>query len=42
PQYLAHKNVICLGGTWQIYKQLIENKDWQAIEELARQAREVK
>ena len=38
PNYLALKNVICVGGTWMLDKQLIENKDWQAIEALARQA----
>ncbi|MEI8606407.1 bifunctional 4-hydroxy-2-oxoglutarate aldolase/2-dehydro-3-deoxy-phosphogluconate aldolase [Pseudoalteromonas sp. B160] len=42
PSYLALSNVICVGGTWMLDKQLIENKDWQAIEALARQASEVK
>jgi 2-dehydro-3-deoxyphosphogluconate aldolase/(4S)-4-hydroxy-2-oxoglutarate aldolase len=42
PDYLALKNVICVGGTWMLDKQLIESKDWQAIEALARQASEVK
>ncbi|RZF94245.1 bifunctional 4-hydroxy-2-oxoglutarate aldolase/2-dehydro-3-deoxy-phosphogluconate aldolase [Pseudoalteromonas sp. CO302Y] len=42
PNYLALENVICVGGTWMLDKQLIENKDWQAIEALARQASEVK
>ncbi|MBH0071169.1 bifunctional 4-hydroxy-2-oxoglutarate aldolase/2-dehydro-3-deoxy-phosphogluconate aldolase [Pseudoalteromonas sp. NZS127] len=41
PNYLALNNVICVGGTWMLDKQLIENKDWQAIEALARQACEV-
>ncbi|WP_372762601.1 bifunctional 4-hydroxy-2-oxoglutarate aldolase/2-dehydro-3-deoxy-phosphogluconate aldolase [Pseudoalteromonas sp.] len=41
PNYLALNNVICVGGTWMLDKQLIENKDWQAIESLARQACEV-
>ena len=41
PNYLALNNVICVGGTWMLDKQLIENKDWQAIETLARQACEV-
>lgn len=40
--YLALSNVICVGGTWMLDKQLIENKDWQAIEALARQASEIK
>ncbi|MDP2634832.1 MAG: bifunctional 4-hydroxy-2-oxoglutarate aldolase/2-dehydro-3-deoxy-phosphogluconate aldolase [Pseudoalteromonas sp.] len=42
PNYLALSNVICVGGTWMLDKKLIENKDWQAIETLARQASEVK
>ncbi|MBE0368785.1 bifunctional 4-hydroxy-2-oxoglutarate aldolase/2-dehydro-3-deoxy-phosphogluconate aldolase [Pseudoalteromonas aurantia] len=42
PKYLALKNVICVGGTWMLDKQLIANKDWQAIEALAKQASEVK
>ena len=41
PNYLALSNVICVGGTWMLDKKLIENKDWQAIETLARQACEV-
>ena len=42
PNYLALSNVICVGGTWMLDKQLIANKDWQAIEALARQASEIK
>ncbi|KZN36452.1 bifunctional 4-hydroxy-2-oxoglutarate aldolase/2-dehydro-3-deoxy-phosphogluconate aldolase [Pseudoalteromonas luteoviolacea] len=42
PKYLALKNVICVGGTWMLDKALIANKDWQAIEALAKQASEVK
>ncbi|WP_105168682.1 bifunctional 4-hydroxy-2-oxoglutarate aldolase/2-dehydro-3-deoxy-phosphogluconate aldolase [Pseudoalteromonas sp. T1lg23B] len=42
PKYLALNNVICVGGTWMLDKQLIANKDWQAIEALAKQASEVK
>ncbi|ALU41701.1 bifunctional 4-hydroxy-2-oxoglutarate aldolase/2-dehydro-3-deoxy-phosphogluconate aldolase [Pseudoalteromonas rubra] len=41
PNYLALSNVICVGGTWMLDKTLIANKDWQAIEALARQASEV-
>ncbi|MCG7535954.1 bifunctional 4-hydroxy-2-oxoglutarate aldolase/2-dehydro-3-deoxy-phosphogluconate aldolase [Pseudoalteromonas sp. OOF1S-7] len=41
PNYLSLKNVICVGGTWMLDKTLIANKDWQAIEALARQASEV-
>lgn len=39
--YLALPNVECVGGTWMLDKQLIANKDWQAIEKLARQASNV-
>ncbi|MFY8273344.1 bifunctional 4-hydroxy-2-oxoglutarate aldolase/2-dehydro-3-deoxy-phosphogluconate aldolase [Pseudoalteromonas sp. SSDWG2] len=38
PQYLALNNVVCVGGTWMLDKTLIDNQDWQAIEQLARQA----
>lgn len=38
PQFLALDNVACVGGTWMVDKQLIKDKNWQAIEELARQA----
>ena len=42
PKYLALNNVVCVGGTWMLDKELIANKDWQAIEALAKQASEVK
>lgn len=42
PKYLALDNVVCVGGTWMLDKALIANKDWQAIEALAKQASEVK
>ncbi|ALO41789.1 bifunctional 4-hydroxy-2-oxoglutarate aldolase/2-dehydro-3-deoxy-phosphogluconate aldolase [Pseudoalteromonas phenolica] len=42
PKYLALNNVVCVGGTWMLDKELISNKDWQAIEALAKQASEVK
>jgi 2-dehydro-3-deoxyphosphogluconate aldolase/(4S)-4-hydroxy-2-oxoglutarate aldolase len=41
-KYLALNNVVCVGGTWMLDKELIANKDWQAIEALAKQASEVK
>jgi len=41
PNYLTLPNVVCVGGSWMLDKELIANKDWQAIEELARQASEV-
>jgi len=37
-QYLALKNVVCVGGSWMIPAALINDKNWQAIEDLARQA----
>ena len=42
PKYLALNNVVCVGGTWMLDTELIANKDWQAIEALAKQASEVK
>ncbi|MFC3034076.1 bifunctional 4-hydroxy-2-oxoglutarate aldolase/2-dehydro-3-deoxy-phosphogluconate aldolase [Pseudoalteromonas fenneropenaei] len=42
PTYLALNNVVCVGGTWMLDKQLIANKDWQAIEALAKQASQLK
>ena len=41
-KYLALNNVVCVGGTWMLDKELIANKDWQAIEALAKQASKVK
>ncbi len=38
PEYLALPNVVCVGGTWMIPKDLIEAGDWQGIETLAREA----
>ncbi|MEO2279227.1 bifunctional 4-hydroxy-2-oxoglutarate aldolase/2-dehydro-3-deoxy-phosphogluconate aldolase [Pseudoalteromonas pernae] len=42
PQYLSLDNVVCVGGTWMLDKTLIEQQDWQAIEQLARQASQLK
>ncbi len=42
PQYLSLDNVVCVGGTWMLDKTLIEKQDWQAIEQLARQASQLK
>lgn len=36
--YLALPNVACVGGTWMAPKALIEAKQWDEIETLARQA----
>ncbi len=38
PEYLAMKNIICVGGSWVAPQNLIDAKDWKAIEELAREA----
>lgn len=36
--YLALSNVACVGGTWMLDKNLIKNKDWAGITQLAVQA----
>jgi len=36
--YLALHNVMCVGGTWLTPTDLVQQKNWQAIEELAKQA----
>lgn len=36
--FLALKNVLCVGGTWMLDKALIEAKNWSAIEASARAA----
>jgi 2-dehydro-3-deoxyphosphogluconate aldolase/(4S)-4-hydroxy-2-oxoglutarate aldolase len=36
--YLALPNVICVGGSWMLPRNLITNKDWRAIETLAQDA----
>jgi len=36
--YLALDNVMCVGGTWLTPANLVQQKNWQAIEELAKQA----
>jgi 2-dehydro-3-deoxyphosphogluconate aldolase/(4S)-4-hydroxy-2-oxoglutarate aldolase len=36
--YLALKNVVCVGGTWLAPKHLVDSQDWAAITELARAA----
>ncbi|MDQ7049247.1 MAG: bifunctional 4-hydroxy-2-oxoglutarate aldolase/2-dehydro-3-deoxy-phosphogluconate aldolase [Enterobacterales bacterium] len=37
-QYLQLDNVVCVGGTWMLTKQLIQQKNWSAITQLAKQA----
>ncbi|XQW86805.1 bifunctional 4-hydroxy-2-oxoglutarate aldolase/2-dehydro-3-deoxy-phosphogluconate aldolase [Thalassotalea piscium] len=36
--YLALKNVACCGGSWLVSDEIIANKDWGKITELAKQA----
>ncbi|MCX2961183.1 bifunctional 4-hydroxy-2-oxoglutarate aldolase/2-dehydro-3-deoxy-phosphogluconate aldolase [Rodentibacter caecimuris] len=36
--YLALKNVLCVGGTWFVPKELIEKGDFEQIHQLAKQA----
>jgi 2-dehydro-3-deoxyphosphogluconate aldolase/(4S)-4-hydroxy-2-oxoglutarate aldolase len=36
--YLALKNVVCVGGTWLAPNHLVDSQDWAAITELARAA----
>lgn len=38
PAYLRLPNVITLGGSWMVPRQLVETGDWVGIENLARQA----
>ncbi|MDR5899718.1 bifunctional 4-hydroxy-2-oxoglutarate aldolase/2-dehydro-3-deoxy-phosphogluconate aldolase [Halomonas vilamensis] len=39
-EYLALENVMCVGGSWLTPKALIDEENWAAIRELARQAAE--
>lgn len=36
--YLALSNVACCGGSWLVTDEIIKNKDWSKITELAKQA----
>ncbi len=36
--YLALKNVACVGGSWLVPADVIEQEDWQKITDLAREA----
>jgi len=38
PQYLSLPNVVCVGGSWVTPEDLVAAGDWQAIEQLAREA----
>ncbi|MCG6114444.1 MAG: 2-dehydro-3-deoxy-phosphogluconate aldolase [Mesorhizobium sp.] len=37
-RYLALPNVICVGGSWVAPASLVADRNWQAIEDLAREA----
>lgn len=41
PAYLALKNVICVGGSWVVPRDLIASKNWLAITELAKAAQKL-
>ncbi|EJN08010.1 bifunctional 4-hydroxy-2-oxoglutarate aldolase/2-dehydro-3-deoxy-phosphogluconate aldolase [Herbaspirillum sp. YR522] len=42
PQFLACKNVVCVGGSWLTPKAAIEAGDWDKITEIARAASALK
>ena len=37
-EFLALPNVLCVGGSWLAPRELLEARDWAAIETLARDA----
>ena len=42
PSYLALKNVMCVGGSWVVPRDLIAAKNWPAISELAAAAQKLR
>jgi 2-dehydro-3-deoxyphosphogluconate aldolase/(4S)-4-hydroxy-2-oxoglutarate aldolase len=38
PQFLACKNVVCVGGSWLTPKDVVRSGDWERITTLAREA----
>ena len=38
PQFLHLPNVLCVGGSWLTTPALLQTRDWEAIERLAREA----
>lgn len=38
PDYLALKNILCVGGSWVAPKEALARGDWAAVEALAREA----
>ncbi len=41
-EYLALPNVVCVGGCWVAPQELLQSRDWQSIEALARDAATLK
>nr|WP_295746329.1 bifunctional 4-hydroxy-2-oxoglutarate aldolase/2-dehydro-3-deoxy-phosphogluconate aldolase [uncultured Acidocella sp.] len=42
PRYLKLPNVLCVGGSWMVKKELVAAKDWDAITKLAAEAAKLK
>lgn len=42
PEYLALPNVLCVGGSWLTPKGAVQNKDWDSITRLAKEAAALK
>ena len=42
PRYLKLPNVLCVGGSWMVKKELVAAKDWPAITKLAAEAAKLK
>ena len=42
PDYLAQPNVLCVGGSWLTPAQLVAEKNWRTITELAEQSARLK
>jgi 2-dehydro-3-deoxyphosphogluconate aldolase / (4S)-4-hydroxy-2-oxoglutarate aldolase len=42
PSYLALKNVVCVGGSWVVPRDVIAAKNWSAITELAKAAQKLR
>lgn len=38
PEYLALKNVLCVGGSWMVSPELLDAKDWAGVEKAAAEA----
>ena len=40
-EYLSYKRIMCVGGTWMVKPQLIQEKRFDEIEKLAREAADI-